>query len=209
MGLEAVISLKLPLDLGPSLKRGNVFAATSPVINFLNIFTGMTTQRKASVTVVDENTVGVTSVFSQRHEHALISEGATQDELTLGALGYKQEFKRYVSSTPRPGSSIHAHHLAETLPFGNPSPCHSLFWDFCPRLRQQSRTAWDTRGREGPSGDGSCRPSPSKPLPSVWRSYAPACLPRAGSIMPLPFWRPKDGVLWPLGSWAGPTFVGL
>jgi hypothetical protein len=55
----------------------------------------MSATRNASITVVDEDKVGVTSVFKQRGEHALVQEGADQDEVTLVALGYKQEFKRY------------------------------------------------------------------------------------------------------------------
>lgn len=43
---------------------------------------------------VDEGKLHVTSVFQQKHEHALLSDNATIDEQTLGALGYKQEFKR-------------------------------------------------------------------------------------------------------------------
>lgn len=39
--------------------------------------------------------VHVTSVLTPQHEHAILDEGATPDEKTLGALGYKQEFKRY------------------------------------------------------------------------------------------------------------------
>ncbi|KAK7902999.1 hypothetical protein LTR67_002645 [Exophiala xenobiotica] len=54
----------------------------------------MSATRNASITVVDEDKVGVTSVFKQRGEHALVQEGADQDEVTLVALGYKQEFKR-------------------------------------------------------------------------------------------------------------------
>ena len=44
--------------------------------------------------VVDEHAVHVTSVFSKRHMHAVVDEDATIDDETLGALGYKQEFKR-------------------------------------------------------------------------------------------------------------------
>ncbi|KIW26599.1 uncharacterized protein PV07_06418 [Cladophialophora immunda] len=54
----------------------------------------MDAPRKQSVTVIDENAVGVTSVFAKRGAHAVLEEGANQDEVTLGALGYKQEFKR-------------------------------------------------------------------------------------------------------------------
>lgn len=61
--------------------------------------------RHASV-VVDENDVKVTSVFSRLHEHALIDENATLDDKTLGALGYKQEFKRYLIHLP---STPHNH----------------------------------------------------------------------------------------------------
>ena len=45
--------------------------------------------------VVDERDVKVTSVFTKAHNHAVIDEDATLDDKTLGALGYKQEFKRY------------------------------------------------------------------------------------------------------------------
>ncbi len=55
--------------------------------------TTMASPRKGSVSV-DENKVGVTSVFTKRGDHAILEEGATGDEMTLGALGYKQEFKR-------------------------------------------------------------------------------------------------------------------
>ena len=56
--------------------------------------TRMATTRKHSVTVIDENAIGVTSVFARRGDHAVLEEGATKDEQNLGALGYKQEFKR-------------------------------------------------------------------------------------------------------------------
>lgn len=46
------------------------------------------------MTVIDENAVGVTSIFAKRSDHAVLEEGANKDEMTLGALGYKQEFKR-------------------------------------------------------------------------------------------------------------------
>ncbi|EXJ63240.1 hypothetical protein A1O7_03687 [Cladophialophora yegresii CBS 114405] len=54
----------------------------------------MASPRKGSVSVIDEDAVGVTSVFAQQHTHAVVEEGATKDEVTLAALGYKQEFKR-------------------------------------------------------------------------------------------------------------------
>lgn len=38
--------------------------------------------------------VQVTSLMAREHDHAVLGEGATLDEKTLGALGYKQEFKR-------------------------------------------------------------------------------------------------------------------
>lgn len=52
--------------------------------------------RKGSL-VVDPHNVKVTTVFGNLHEQVVIDENATLDEKTLGALGYKQEFKRYVS----------------------------------------------------------------------------------------------------------------
>lgn len=50
-------------------------------------------QRQGS-TVVNEEDVHVTSVLTKRHEHAVVQDTANLDEATLGALGYKQEFKR-------------------------------------------------------------------------------------------------------------------
>jgi hypothetical protein len=44
--------------------------------------------------VVDENAVKVTTVFTGLHEHAILDENATLDDRALAALGYKQEFKR-------------------------------------------------------------------------------------------------------------------
>lgn len=44
--------------------------------------------------VVDERDVHVTSVLTKRHEHAVLEDNADLDDTTLGALGYKQEFKR-------------------------------------------------------------------------------------------------------------------
>ena len=54
----------------------------------------MSAPRKGSITDINEDKVAVTSVFASRGEHAVLEEGATVDEQTLGALGYKQEFKR-------------------------------------------------------------------------------------------------------------------
>lgn len=45
-------------------------------------------------TAPDDNKIHVTSVLAQQHEHAILDQDATSDEQTLGALGYKQEFKR-------------------------------------------------------------------------------------------------------------------
>lgn len=53
----------------------------------------MAARRQGSV-VVDEADVHVTSVLAKRHEHAVLEDNATLDDATLGALGYKQEFKR-------------------------------------------------------------------------------------------------------------------
>jgi len=48
---------------------------------------------------VDETALHVTSVFTKRGEHAVINHpAADSDEETLVALGYKQEFKRFVNS---------------------------------------------------------------------------------------------------------------
>lgn len=49
---------------------------------------------KSKEGAVDEVKLHVTSVFQQKHEHVLLDDNATIDEQTLGALGYKQEFKR-------------------------------------------------------------------------------------------------------------------
>jgi hypothetical protein len=48
--------------------------------------------------VVDERDVKVTSVLSAKHDHALVDENATLDEKVLVALGYRQEFKRSLST---------------------------------------------------------------------------------------------------------------
>lgn len=45
-------------------------------------------------TTPDDNKMHVTSVLAQQHDHAILDRDATLDEQTLGALGYKQEFKR-------------------------------------------------------------------------------------------------------------------
>lgn len=48
-------------------------------------------------TAIDEKDVRVTSVLTKRNEHAVLEDNADRDEATLGALGYKQEFKRQVT----------------------------------------------------------------------------------------------------------------
>lgn len=60
----------------------------------------MATPRQGSITVVSEDKPAVTSVFASRGDNVVLEEGATIDEQTLGALGYKQEFKRLVSLAP-------------------------------------------------------------------------------------------------------------
>ena len=47
------------------------------------------TRRSSSIVAAQ-----VTSVFERQHSLAVIDEGAAHDDKTLGALGYKQEFKR-------------------------------------------------------------------------------------------------------------------
>ena len=47
------------------------------------------TRRSSSIVAAQ-----VTSVFEQEHALAVIDENATFDDKTLGALGYKQQFKR-------------------------------------------------------------------------------------------------------------------
>lgn len=53
----------------------------------------MATEQRKDMTP-DDNKMHVTSVLAQQHEHAILDQDATSDEQTLGALGYKQEFKR-------------------------------------------------------------------------------------------------------------------
>ena len=60
------------------------------------------TPRSGSI-VVNGNDVKVTTIFA--HEHAVLDENATLDEKTLGALGDRQEFKRYVFCVPRQRSA--------------------------------------------------------------------------------------------------------
>lgn len=74
----------------------------------------MAVTRSASITVVDEEKVGVTSVFTTRGEHAVVQEGADQDEVTLGAL---------VSSVLS-GQVVNRHHDRDIYP---PSPTDIAF----------------------------------------------------------------------------------
>ena len=50
--------------------------------------------------VVNEDTAKVTTILAKQDEHALVGDDANLDETTLAALGYKQEFKRYVAIHP-------------------------------------------------------------------------------------------------------------
>jgi hypothetical protein len=63
----------------------------------------MASQRNTSVVSaggthhqVHEERMQVTSVFTKRGEHAVLDHEADADEEVLVALGYKQEFKRFV-----------------------------------------------------------------------------------------------------------------
>ena len=79
----------------------------------------MATARKESIRVIDESTVGVTSVFARRGDHAVLEEGATKDEQNLGALGYKQEFKRCAGHSYFCSMAISANWMVETSRFGS------------------------------------------------------------------------------------------
>lgn len=55
----------------------------------------MSQQRRASrQSSSSDHHNAVTSVLANKHQLALIKEDAVADDQTLGALGYKQEFKR-------------------------------------------------------------------------------------------------------------------
>jgi amino acid transporter len=56
----------------------------------------MASERRSShrSSELSEKNVGVTSVLQNQHQLAVIDENGTLDDKTLGALGYKQEFKR-------------------------------------------------------------------------------------------------------------------
>lgn len=45
---------------------------------------------------IDERTLHVTSVFAETGDHAVLDHEADEDEKILVALGYRQEFKRFV-----------------------------------------------------------------------------------------------------------------
>lgn len=49
--------------------------------------------------IVDESAIGVTSIFTKTHDHAVLDHVADADEEVLVALGYKQEFKRSAKLT--------------------------------------------------------------------------------------------------------------
>jgi hypothetical protein len=54
----------------------------------------MSAVRRTSV--VDEARLRVTSVFTKTGDHAVVDHDVDADEEVLVALGYKQEFKRFV-----------------------------------------------------------------------------------------------------------------
>ena len=61
--------------------------------------TDMSNDRRSSrrsSEIVNSKALAVTSVLDNQHQLAVIEENATLDDKTLGALGYKQEFKRFV-----------------------------------------------------------------------------------------------------------------
>ena len=163
----------------------------------------MASARKGSI--VDESTVGVTSVFTRHGSHAVLEEGAGADETTLGALGYKQEFKRCVTHPFR--TKPQADVLIETSPSGNHFRFPFLCWVCCHLSRQPSATAWVTQAQVAPYGDGSSLQPSSNPRLSPWLSCARACRPlEASTTHPLCL-RPKDGDHLLLGLWAGPISV--
>lgn len=45
---------------------------------------------------IDERALHVTSIFTKTGDHAVLNHTADADEEVLVALGYKQEFKRYI-----------------------------------------------------------------------------------------------------------------
>ena len=126
----------------------------------------MDTEKKH--TTVDESGLQVTSVFAGTGDHAVLNHSADADEEVLVALGYKQEFKRFVC----PVESF-KHSLSQTIagvleqtcmltlsiteisPSGPPSRCHSLFWvSYLPSRRPWHMTL-AIRAQLGASGDGS------------------------------------------------------
>lgn len=69
---------------------------------------------------VDERQLHVTSVFTKAGEHAVLDHEADADEQILVALGYRQEFKRFVTDTMKGIRAPKAHirqrfHVARVL----------------------------------------------------------------------------------------------
>lgn len=56
----------------------------------------MATDEHGRRITVDEGKLHVTSVFQRTGDHAVLDHQADLDEEVLVALGYKQEFKRYL-----------------------------------------------------------------------------------------------------------------
>lgn len=84
---------------------------------------------------IDEDALKVTSVFAGTGEHAVLDHSTSADEEVLGALGYKQEFKRYAIERLRP--AVFSRNTAwkepraqiqilEISPSGPPSPSRFL-----------------------------------------------------------------------------------
>lgn len=61
------------------------------------------------VHTIDETQLHVTSVFTKAGEHAVLDHEADADEQILVALGYKQEFKRFVANYLRAIRAPKAH----------------------------------------------------------------------------------------------------
>ena len=80
--------------------------------------------------MIDENVIGVTSVFARRGDHAVLEEGATKDEQNLGALGYKQEFKRCAGHNHIPTMAFNTDQITGTSRFGSPSLSHFQYWAY-------------------------------------------------------------------------------
>lgn len=95
------------------------------------LFTCSRTQQQSSMaqrsgsTAIKEEDVHVTSVLTKRNEHAILEANANIDDATLGALGYKQEFKRCSNRTERSmcGTDLRAETSPSSNPSRSPSPC--------------------------------------------------------------------------------------